>query len=235
MTDVLSSAPAAMTRPAYDPDAPDALWAVCAAGSINGLIEYPVSNRDMGADTRWAGERLIAMGVTRGSLLDMIHNYRECGQFWPYYMAAAALGAPVMNGMATPWDVGRTEMYTRRFDLQLIMGVSAATVEGLKAFGHDPAVVFGKAPVLCAREPAASELEAAGLKPWRLTILGPILLTATPGEGAPYDASEWTVEADADGRLLVSSGAERAARFDRLDTGLRGRVDGGLIFVDPAP
>ena len=233
MTDVLTSAPAA-TRAAFDPDAPEALWAVGAAETADGLIDYPVSNRDMVADTRWAGERLKAMGVTRGALLDFVHNYRECGQFWPYYMAAAAMGAPVMNGMATPWDVGRTEMYTRRFDLALIMGVSGATTEGLRAFGHDPAKVFAKAPVLIAREPAASELEAAGLRPWRVTLLGPLLLTAPAGDGAPYDTSQWTVEVDGEGRLLVSSGLDRAARYDRLDTGLRGRVENGLVFFDAA-
>ena len=232
MTDVLSPASAALI-PAYDPDAPEALWAVGAAHSSDGLIEYPVSNRDMAADTLWATGQLTAMGLTPGALLDIVHNYRECGQFWPYYMGAAAIGAPVLNGMATPWDVGRTEMYTRRFDLQVVMGVAAATTEGLRAFGHDPAVVFGKVPVLCAREPAASELEAAGLKPWRMTFLGPILLLAAPGQGAAYDVSQWAVEADAKGRLLVTSGAERAAQFDKLDTGLRGRVEGGLIYLDP--
>lgn len=234
MTDVLISGPAASTGPVIDPDAPGALWAVGAAGSADGLIDYPVSNRDMTADTRWASGRLTAMGITKGALLDFVHNYRECGQFWPYYMAAAAMGAPVMNGMATQWDVGRTEMYARRFDLRLIMGISGATIEGLKAFGHDPGKVFARAPVLIAREPAASMLEAGGLKPWRLTLLGPLLLTAAAGEGAPYDRSEWTVTADAGGRLLVSSGQERAARFDRLDTGLRGRVEGDRVFVDVA-
>ncbi|WP_395649770.1 hypothetical protein [Brevundimonas sp.] len=233
MTDVLTPAPAA-TQAAFDPDAPDALWAVGAAETADGLIDYPVSNRDMVADTRWAGERLQAMGVARGALLDFVHNYRECGQFWPYYMAAAAMGAPVMNGMATPWDVGRTEMYTRRFDLALVMGIGGATTEGLRSFGHDSARVFAKVPLLIAREPAASELEAAGLTAWRLTLLGPLLLTAAPGEGAPYDTSQWTVEADGEGRLRVSSGSDRAARYARLDTGLRGRVENGRVFIDAA-
>lgn len=233
MTDVLEHA-AAETRAAIDPDAPEALWAVGAAETAAGLIDHPISNRDMAADTRWAGARLKAMGVTRGALLDLVHNYRECGQFWPWYMAAAAMGAPVMNGMATPWDVGRTEMYTRRFDLALVMGISGATTEGLRAFGHDPARVFARVPLLIAREPAASELGSAGLKPWRLTLLGPLLLTAPAGEGAPYDTSQWTVEADGDGRLRVSSGIDRAARYDRLDTGRRGRVENGLVFVDAA-
>lgn len=235
MTDILSpasTAPAAAS--AYDPDAPDALWAVGAAGSNEGLIEYPVSNRDVAADTTWAMKRLTAMGVTAGSLVDLVHNYREGGQFWPYYRAANELGAPVLNGMATPWDVGRTEMYTRRFDLQVLMGVSSDTVEGLKAFGHSPAEVLARPALLCAREPAASALEAEGLRPWRMTLLGPILLVAPSGEGAPYDASEWTVETDAEGRLLVTSGPHRAARFERLDTGLRGRVEGGLVFLDSA-
>lgn len=231
MTETLSADPVVPVSRSYDVEAPQALWAVGVADSIDGLIDYPISNRDMSADIRWATGRLGDLGVSKGALLDFVHDYRECGQFWPYYMAAAAIGAPVMNGMATPWDAGRTEMYTRRFDLGLVMGVNSATLEGLVALGHDPAEVFARTSMVCAREPGASELEAAGLNPWRLTLLGPLLLIAPANQGAPYDLSQWTVEADGEGCLLITACSDRAARFDRLDSGKRGRVEGGLVFL----
>lgn len=228
MSAVLSQAPA------LDPDAPEALWAIGGAAVADGFVEYPLSNRDVAADIAWAERQLAGLGVTKGSLVDFIHNYRECGHFWPYYLAAQRLGAPAMNGMATPWDVSRTEMYARRFDLQLIMGVAPETVEGLVSFGHEPSKVLDQAACVAARGTAVEALAAGGRAPHALTLFGPMVLISAPGEtGAAYDASQWTVEADAEGRLLVSTRADRAAQYDRLDTGFTGRVEHGRIHLDP--
>lgn len=228
MSAVLSHAPA------LDPDAPEALWAVGGAAVAGGFVEYPLSNRDVEADAAWAERQLTALGVVKGSLIDFIHNYRECGHFWPYYVAAYRLGAPAMNGMATPWDVSRMEMYARRFDLQLVMGVAPETVEGLATFGHDPVKVLSRPACVAARGSAVAALKAGGREPHALTLFGPMILISAPGEtGATYDASQWTVEADEAGRLLVSTKADRAARYDRLDTGFTGRVEDGRVHLDP--
>lgn len=228
MSAVLSQAPA------LDPDAPEALWAVGGAAVADGFVEYPLSNRDVEADAAWAERQLAALGVGKGALIDFIHNYRECGHFWPYYVAAYRLGAPAMNGMATPWDVSRTEMYARRFDLTLVMGVAAETVEGLISFGHEPSKVLDQAACVAARGTAVAALAASGRAPHALTLFGPMILISAPGEtGAAYDASQWTVEADEAGRLLVSAKADRAARYDRLDTGFAGRVEDGRVHLDP--
>lgn len=220
--------------PALDPDAPEALWAIGGAAVADGFVEYPLSNRDVEADAAWAERQLAALGVGKGSLVDFIHNYRECGHFWPYYVAAYRLGAPAMNGMATPWDVARTEMYARRFDLALIMGVAPETVEGLASFGHDPVKVLERPACVAARGAAVAALAAGGREPHALTLFGPMILISAPGQtGAVYDASQWTVEADEAGRLLVSTKADRAARYDRLDTGFTGRVEDGRVHLDP--
>lgn len=220
--------PAALTF-----DDPDAVWGVGGAPTAGGLVHYPLSNRDVLADAAWARGQLRALGVEAGSLIDLVHNYSECGQFWPYYLAAIDLGAQVMNGMATPWDVARIEMYVRRFPLRAILGVSAQTVEGMAAFGFDVSRVFAGLPVLGARGEAAPALGALGMAPHRMTILGPMILISAPGEDeAAYDTAEWTVEADGQGRLLVTSGPARAARYDRLDTGFRGGVAGGRIRLE---
>jgi hypothetical protein len=222
--------PAALTF-----DDPDAIWAVGGAPTAGGLAHYPLSNRDVRADVAWARRQLAALGVGAGSLIDLVHNYSECGQFWPYYLAGIELGAQVMNGMATPWDVGRIEMYARRFPLQAVLGVSPQTVEGMAAFGLDAARVLGGLPVIGARDAAAATLEAMGLRPHRMTILGPMILFTAPGQAdAAYDAAEWRVEADGEGRILVTSGPERAARYDRLDTGFRGGVAGGRVRLGPS-
>lgn len=217
-----------------DPDAPEALWAIGSASVADGFVEYPLSNRDVEADVAWAERQLAALGVGKGALVDFIHNYRECGHFWPYYLAAHRLGAPAMNGMATPWDVARTEMYARRFELALIMGVAPETVEGLASFGHDPVKVLERPTCVAARGTAVAALAAGEREPHALTLFGPMILISAPGEaGAAYDASQWTVEADEAGRLLVSAKADRAARYDRLDTGFIGRVEDGRVHLDP--
>ncbi|MGR4866173.1 hypothetical protein [Caulobacter sp. LARHSG274] len=224
-----------LTSAALTFDDPDAIWAVGGAPTAGGLAHYPLSNRDVRADAAWARRQLAALSVGSGSLIDLVHNYSESGQFWPYYLAAIELGAQVMNGMATPWDVGRIEMYVRRFPLQAVLGVSPQTIEGMAAFGLDAARVLGGLPVVGARDAAATALEALGLHPQRMTILGPMILFTAPGQAdAPYDAAEWRLEADVEGRILVSSGPERAARFDRLDTGLRGSVADGRVRLEPA-
>lgn len=224
-----------VTAAALTFDAPDAVWGVGSAPMAGGLVHYPLSNRDVLADVDWAEGRLRALEVEAGSLIDLVHNYSECGQFWPYYLAAMRLGAQVMNGMATPWDAGRVEMYARRFPLRAVLGVSPQTVEGMAMFGLDAGKVFTTVPVLGARGPAASALEALNLRPHRMTILGPMILIAAPGEdAAAYDAAEWTLETDGDGKILVTSGARRAARYDRLDTGFRGRVADGRVSIEEA-
>jgi hypothetical protein len=220
---------------AYDPDAPASLWAIGTAPSAGGPVEYALSNRDVEADALWAARQLDALGIGQGSLIDLIHNYREGGQFWPFYLAALRIGAVVLNGMATPWDVGRTEMYARRFDLRAVVGVGEQTLEGLGSFGFDPAKVFDRLPVLVAREGAVAALKAAGLDPHSLAVVGPIVLISAPGEeGALYDTDEWAVEAQAEGRLSVTAVGPRACGFDRLDTGRTGRVVDGRIHLDPA-
>jgi hypothetical protein len=224
-----------LTAAAATFDDPGAIWAVGGAPTAAGLAHYPLSNRDVAADAAWARRQLAGLGVGAGSLIDLVHNYSECGQFWPYYLGAIELGAQVMNGMATPWDVGRIEMYARRFPLQAVLGVSPQTVEGMAAFGLDAARVLGGLPVIGARGAAAAALEAMGLRPHRMTLVGPMILFTAPGEAdAAYDTTEWRVEADGEGRLLVTSGPERAARYDRLDTGLRGSVAAGRIRLEPS-
>jgi len=222
-----------VTAAALTFDAPDAIWGVGSAPMAGGLAHYPLSNRDVLADVDWAEGQLRALGVEAGSLIDLVHNYSECGQFWPYYLAAIRLGAQVMNGMATPWDAGRVEMYVRRFPLRAVLGVSPQTVEGLAMFGLDAGKAFAALPVLGARGSAASALEALNLRPHRMTLLGPMILIAGPGErDAAYDAAQWTLETDDAGRILVTSGASRAARYDRQDTGFRGRVADGRVSIE---
>ncbi len=234
MTVAMLDAPP-VTSAALTFDAPEAIWGVGSAPMASGLVHYPLSNRDVLADVDWARGQLQALGVEAGSLIDLVHNYSECGQFWPYYLAAIGLGAQVMNGMATPWDVGRIEMYVRRFPLRAVLGVSPQTVEGMAAFGFDAGKVFASLPVLGARGAAATALEALDLRPHRMTILGPLILIAAPGErDAAYDTKEWTLETDGEGRILLTSGVKRAARYDRLDTGFRGRVANGRVSLEDA-
>jgi len=232
MTVAILDAPP-VTSAALTFDAPEAIWGVGGAPMAGGLVHYPLSNRDVLADVDWAQGRLRALGVEAGSLIDLVHNYSECGQFWPYYLAAMRLGAQVMNGMATPWDAGRIEMYARRFSLHAVLGVSPQTVEGMAMFGLDAGKVFANLPVLGARGQAASALEALDLRPHRMTLLGPMILIAAPGDdAAAYDTAEWTLETDDEGKILLTSGANRAARYDRLDTGFRGRVADGRVSIE---
>jgi hypothetical protein len=115
-------------------------------------------------------------------------------------------------------------MYLRLFEVDLAFGASGATLETLKAMGHDPAKVFSPAKTLVVLPEAWEPLRAGGLKPWRLLWLGPIFaLDPGDGSGGRFDTSQWSLEA-VDGELRITSHG-RTTAFDRARTGVAGRVE----------
>jgi hypothetical protein len=201
------------------------LWSIGCARVPAGVLPYPVSWRDLEVDARWTQGILRNLGVDRGDLVHISHNYSELGQWYPYYQAVRNLGAVFANGMPTTYDAYRLEMYLRRFKLAAAVGVAADTLTGLEQGGHAPEKVFANAKTLVAMPDALQRLQGLGFKPWRLLPLGPLFAIAAPdNSGARYDNSEWTVSSR-NGELLVSASVQRACDFRELATGVRGEVE----------
>jgi hypothetical protein len=102
------------------------------------------------------------------------------------------------------------------------MGLTAETLAGLEAFGHD-AVKALSGPVVWARPSAHARLAGSGVDLYRWRGVGPAIALECKHRGLHVDRLEWTVEEEG-GELLVSSRLERCDDFDRLRTGVRGRL-----------
>lgn len=201
------------------------LWGIGCVRAPAGVLPYPVSWRDVDVDARWMQRQLGEMGVVPGSFVHICHFYADLAQAWPFYQGARNIGAVFANGMPTSYDAYRLEMYLRRFRLQAAIGVTEDTLDGLVQGGHDPAVIYANAAVTAAHPGAWERLRSFGFRPWRLRALGPLYTVEAPDEsGGRFDNREWRVQCE-DGRLLLSAAHQRAARFERLDTGLRGRLE----------
>ena len=201
------------------------LWCVGCVRTAKGALHYPMSWRDFDTDTRWTQKLLWQMGLQRGDFVHLTQSYSETGQYGPIYNALRDLGIVYANGMSTPFDAYRMEMYLRRFRLAAVFGIASATLDGLEQAGHDLERLYGGADRLIARPDAAPRLRTMGLDVSTVYMVGPILaLEMTPGEGARFDNREWQVEA-IDGELCVTATPQRAVDFDKLPTGLKGHVE----------
>lgn len=193
--------------------------------TANGPLPYHFSFRDAEVDNHWMAQCLREIGIGSGDLIHITHLYAEVAQFWSIYHGARLLGAVYANGMPTPFDAYRLEMYTRRFKLAAVIGITPQTLEGMEQGGHDLATVFGRAQRLIALPEAAARLRSLGLETGNLVRMGPfVAIEAVAGEGARFNNREWRVEAIG-GELHVTSAAPRAGQFERLATGVKGHVE----------
>jgi len=193
------------------------------------IMPYPMSRRDIDADTEWALALFKEMDMRDDALSLFVSAGAETAQVWPYENAAQRLDSPLSFAENSPFDAYRVEMFLRRFQIQIVFGVTQAIVRGLLDGGHDLHKVFASAGHVLAHHDAWPLLQAANVPAWRLISLGATYAVEPPtGGGARYDQREWFVE-EKNGELLLTSLAARRAPFVRLHTGVRGRVviDGG--------
>jgi hypothetical protein len=201
------------------------LWGVGCAEMREGPVDYPISWTDIAEDEAWAAEMLALAGVGAGDFAFFSYIYSRSGQTWPWLKAGFERGAKLATGMPTQWDAYRLEMYCRMFDAKLVFGVTPEVLDGLEGGGHKLAAVFARVERLIATPPAWRRLADAGLPAWKLHWLGPIIaIDPCDGRGARFDHAQWTLEDDA-GRVLISSRRPRAARFERAELALNGRVE----------
>lgn len=188
------------------------------------IMPYPVSHRDNEADTQWALSLLKQMSLRDDKLSLFVAAGAEMAQMWPYENAAMRLNSPINFAENSPFDAYRVEMWLRRFEHQLVFGVTGGVIQGLLDAGHDLQKVFATAKNIVAHDDAWRLLRDANVQAWRLISLGAAYAFEPPtGGGALYDQSQWFVE-EKNGELLLTSLADRAAPFVRLHTGVKGTV-----------
>lgn len=206
------------------PNASD-IWAVGCAETAEGPVDYPISWTDIANDEAWPNQMLDLAGVGRGDLAFFSYVYSRSGHTWPWLRAGFERGAKLATGMPTQWDAYRLEMYCRLFPVKFVFGLTPEALDGLESGGHKLATVFGNVQRLVAFGAAWSRLRDAGLSPWRLYWLGPIIaVDPADGGGARFDHQQWSFDAEA-GRLRISNKAPRQAAFQRTLLSARGQVE----------
>ena len=207
------------------------LWGVGQAEFPSGIVPLPISWAEIERDTAWAGRMADLMGLKPGQFVLYTLNHSQSAQIWPWLHTAFQRQARFATVMPIAWDAGRQEMYTRRFTVDHLFGVAEVTLDGLAAAGHDPIAVMRRIGRISAQPGARERLAAAGLKPARLTWMGPLLVfDPCDGSGGRFDSSQWTLQS-IDGEIVLTSGPDRTARFEREPTGIKGRV----LTVDGEP
>ena len=201
------------------------LWAVGCAETANGIIDYPISWTDSAADEVWANQLLDFAGVRKGELAFLSYIYSLSGHTWPLMRACYARGIRMATGMPTQWDAYRLEMYCRLFNVDFLFGLTPEALDGLEGGGHKLATVLGKVNRIIATGGAWQRLRDAGLAPWKLHWLGPIVaVDPCDGGGARFDHTQWAFESDG-GQLRISNKKPRAATFDRTQLKAKGQVE----------
>ncbi len=178
-----------------------------------------------------AGRTLASLGITAGTRVLFCSMLSEAGQFWPLTVGAMLSGAQLSCADASEGDAPRVAMFTRLVEYRAVLGVTGAILDGLDALGHPYPEVFGAVEIIGARPDAYERLREGGLHPHHFVCCGPaIAVGVAPSAPARFDADEWELEIDTDGRVLVTSLQPRATPFVRACTAVYGElVDGGLL------
>ena len=186
-------------------------------------IAWNVSHAEIERDMGRAIARLEAVGVGPGRRVLWCSMLSEAAQFWPFIVATMLRGAQLSCADATYAEATRVAMFTRQMDYYAVLGVNGALLDGLDGLGLPYSDVLANVTVLGARPDAHGRLVAAGLSPTHFVLAGPaVAIGDAPGSPARVDSTEWALR-DLDGRVAVTSIAERATPFDRTPTAIRAR------------
>lgn len=200
-------------------------WMVGVAHLGGNTLPYPMSRRDVEADTNWAQRIYSEMDIIAGETVHLIGDGVHETSWWPFENAAMRLHAPWIQSEASAFDAARADMILRRFRLQAVLGLSIDVLDYLEAQGRDLRELLGRVRVIAATPAAARRLAAMDLACWTVAQIGPLLCFEPPqGGGLRFDDREWHIDAP-QGELRLTSLGARAAPFAAIGTGIRGRVE----------
>ncbi|MER5182465.1 hypothetical protein ABT009_29615 [Streptomyces sp. NPDC002896] len=191
--------------------------------AADGSQDMELTWAELARDTNWVTERLREHGLAAGQKALLTTSGFE--GFWGHAVIGALRALRVTYGIAEAmgWDHRRTAVFHRELDPNVVIGLSAETLEGL-AGAADIGEMFRSTSVVLARPAAVPVLRGVGVSACMITALGPALALECPERsGAHVNAAEWRV-AEQDGELLIASGEQRASRLPAIPLGIPGRV-----------
>lgn len=214
----------AIEKPIMGSPTDDSVMMIGCIRTAHATCSYPVSFRDVHADSRFGMSMFERMGVGPGSTVLVTSGSSEYAHFWPYQIAVMELEGCVAIAENFIFDAGRSEMFMRRLPIKVAFGISDAILNGMDSMNLDIATAFAPAEAICAREGAADRLQALGFAPWRMVSFGPAYGFVSPDGETFYDDQEWLLE-EMGGELVISARTARALPLVRMPTAIRGTVD----------
>ncbi len=207
------------------------LWAIATYDDGRRRVPWPVSNTEIERAMGTAVPILGGLGIGPSERVLWCSVLSESAHFWPLLIGSMLAGAQFSLADATNADALRVNMFLRRLSYRAVFGINESLLDGLDELGRRYEDVFADVPVIGARPGAYERLVAAGLAPHWFVLCGPAVAIADePGGPARVDAAEWQLDTDGD-RILVTSRAPRAERFERLPTAIHGRLVDPTGFV----
>lgn len=202
-----------------------ALWGV---GFLDNGREVPVSYHDIDSDAVAAEAALNALDVPADANILLISTLPGIATVWPFAVASARGSRAVYFADATAFDANRTEMFTRRIDIDTIVGVNDEVMKGLREMG-DVYEVLKRARVVAAEADLVDDLREQGVNAVRWLPLGPAIAIDCSQGTLHYDDAQWSLGTDALG-LIVSASPQRAVAGAVFETGIVGMPSDAACF-----
>jgi hypothetical protein len=190
-----------------------------------GFVEFPLGRPELARDTAWTQRVLESYGLAPGAHLVNISAGWQSPWIVPLLDACRSLHVIYSNVEAMTWDAKRAEMFIRRLNPEMVIGMDGAFLTSLANI-VEPAERLGPVPHLLLRPDAREVARDLGLDGFRLfSPLGPAIgIECRHGTGLHVDPDEWTVDA-VDGELRISTTGDRLARLRDQELGLGGHLD----------
>ena len=206
------------------------LWGVGRYDGPDGPVSWEIGHDEIQRDLGSAMRRLGELGLGRGDRVLFCSMLSEAGQFWPWILGAMLNGTQLSCADAMESEARRVATYCRLLDLDAVMGVTGALLDGLDELELPHDEVFGGIRLVLARPDAVDRLAAAGVDVTPMALLGPAVVV-----GSAWDTDEWEVHEES-GLLFVTSLKDRATAFVHEPVAGRGRIVGpGELQVEGEP
>jgi hypothetical protein len=187
------------------------------------IVDFTVSEDDLARDSVWAENILRSYGIGPDDHVLFTATPSDTPWFEQFRVAARHTGAVQSNGEAWNWDARRSEMYIRRLETKMIIGLSAQTIEAMGQI-TDATERLSSVSSILARPDGLAAVRALGFDAGLIIRLGPaVAVSAADGSGLCVNDDEWAVDVD-DGELVVTSLGARMTQSHRQRTGVRGSV-----------
>jgi hypothetical protein len=190
----------------------------------------PLSRDEMDR-TEWFYRRILdRCGIAPRTCVLLISEFVDGALTAPLEQAMMADGHVPCYAEATTFDAPRVETFLRRFDIPAVIGVTAATLDGLEAAGHSPDALFAGRIVWARDSDAFARLaDVPGITLRRWMQIGPApAMECIEGGGLHIDSLEWKVETGAGDEILLTSRMGRIKPIERGSTGVFGRIETGV-------